>query len=254
MELDVLQNFKEIVLDPYPHIIISNALPEKYYNELEKSFPEVVVTQPEFFNSDGSYRYKSNPALIIQSIPKIWLDFFSYHTSEHFFKKCISLFEQPLRKIQFDLPEKLLEGRVSVRNVDNSGDLVTDCQFVVHKPLDKNMTTRTPHLDNPVEIYAGLLYMKKINDYSAGGDLAIYDQLKEITEVNKPLGREVNKNLIKQVKQVPYNKNSFVMFLNTRNSIHGVTPRVDAKETRRSINIIGEFNGNGKMWNIKEVK
>jgi len=23
---------------------------------------------------------------------------------------------------------------------------------------------------------------------------------------------------------------------------------------RRSINIIGEFNGNGKMWKVKEIK
>jgi hypothetical protein len=253
MELDVLQNFKEVILDPYPHILISNALPEKYYNELDNTFPENIITQTNVLDNGKTYRYKSNLTLINPSISKIWLDFFAYHTSEHFFQKCISLFEEPLRKISFDLPEKLIASSVSVRNIDNSGDLVTDCQFVVHNPLEKNMTTRTPHFDNPIEIYAGLLYMKKRNDYSSGGNFVIYDQLDEIVEVNKPLGREVNANLIKQVKEVPYSKNTFAMFLNTKNSIHGVTPRINAKETRRSINIIGEFNGNGKMWDIKEV-
>ena len=44
------------------------------------------------------------------------------------------------------------------------------------------------------------------------------------------------------------------MFLNVMGSIHSVTPRIEPTERRRSINIIGEFNGNGKMWKVKEIK
>ena len=31
-------------------------------------------------------------------------------------------------------------------------------------------TSRTPHVDNPVEIYAGLLYMRPRTDNSTGGN------------------------------------------------------------------------------------
>ena len=132
---------------------------------------------------------------------------------------------------------------------------VTDCQFVVHEPVDQSGTSRTPHLDNPIEIYAGLLYMKKPNDIAKGGNFTVYKQIKEVKEVNKTLGRQVPSDSYEPVKEVSYKQNSFAMFLNVQNSIHGVTPRINPSERRRSINIIGEFNQkSGKMWKIKEIK
>ena len=136
----------------------------------------------------------------------------------------------------------------------NSGSYVTDCQFVIHEPVAETGTSRTPHLDNPVEIYAGLLYMRKITDTSAGGNFTIHEQTGTIQEVNKTLGRQVANNLHKPIKEVPYKANSFCMFLNVMGSIHSVTPRINPIEHRRSINIIGEYNRNGKMWKVQEIK
>ena len=41
MNLSLLQNFKanNFFLDPFPHIVIENALPEKLYNELNDTYP-----------------------------------------------------------------------------------------------------------------------------------------------------------------------------------------------------------------------
>ena len=41
MNLSLLQNFKEdnFSLDPFPHIVIENALPEKLYKELADTYP-----------------------------------------------------------------------------------------------------------------------------------------------------------------------------------------------------------------------
>ena len=44
------------------------------------------------------------------------------------------------------------------------------------------------------------------------------------------------------------------MFLNVAGSVHSVTPRISPTERRRSINIIGEYNRNGKMWKVQEIK
>ena len=44
------------------------------------------------------------------------------------------------------------------------------------------------------------------------------------------------------------------MFLNVHNSVHSVSPRINATERRRSINIIGEYNKTGKMWEAEEIK
>ena len=39
MKVDVLQNFKKVISDPWPHIIIENALSEEVHNELRDSVP-----------------------------------------------------------------------------------------------------------------------------------------------------------------------------------------------------------------------
>ena len=96
--------------------------------------------------------------------------------------------------------------------------------------------------------------MKKPEDTAQGGNFTIHRQINEIQQVNKSLGRQVEDNVHEEVVQVPYKQNSFCMFLNVMGSIHSVTPRIQPTERRRSINIIGEFNGNGKMWKVKEIK
>lgn len=251
--LSVIQNVKEVYTHPYPYVCVEEALPENVYKELEETFPEELVTSTSPHDGGITYRYKCKEANH-KPIPAIWQDFFAYHTSPEYFKACLNLFA-PVIESNYNQYKNLLDAdNITVRDVDNSGQYVTDCQFVVHEPVDQTGTSRTPHVDNPVEIYAGLLYMRKLNDISEGGNFTIHEQTGNIEQVNKSLGRQVEDNIHKPVREVPYKANSFCMFLNVMGSIHSVTPRINPTERRRSINIIGEFNGNGKMWKVKEIK
>jgi len=251
--LSVLQNLKTVFNHPYPHICIEDALPDAIYDELDATFPEELICSTTPHDGGICYRYKAKEAAQ-GKLPYIWQDFFAYHTSKDYFTECIATFEPHIAKAYPDLVEKLYAGNIAVRDVDSGGDFVADCQFVVHDPVDQTGTTRTPHLDNPVEIYAGLLYMRKAADTSTGGNFTVHETTGDIVEVNKTLGRQVDDSLHIPLKQVPYKRNMFCMFLNVLNSVHGVTPRINPTERRRSINIIGEFNGNGKMWKVKEIK
>jgi len=251
--LSVIQNVKEVYTHPYPYVCVEEALPENLYKELEETFPEELVTSTSPHDGGITYRYKCKEANH-KPIPAIWQDFFAYHTSPEYFKACLNLFA-PVIESNYNQYKNLLDAdNITVRDVDNSGQYVTDCQFVVHEPVDQTGTSRTPHVDNPVEIYAGLLYMRKLNDISEGGNFTIHEQTGNIEQVNKSLGRQVEDNIHKPIREVPYKANSFCMFLNVMGSIHSVTPRINPIERRRSINIIGEFNGNGKMWKVKEIK
>jgi hypothetical protein len=253
-KISVLQNIKEVITDPYPYVCVDEALPESIYNELADTFPESIVTGTIPHDGGITYRFKSKQAHEPEVLPPIWQDFFAYHTSPEYFKACIELFA-PVIESNYTQYKHLLEAdNITVRDVDNSGQYVTDCQFVVHEPVDQSGTSRTPHVDNPVEIYAGLLYMRKPEDTAEGGNFTIHKQTGVINEVNKTLGRQVDNSLHEAVREVPYKQNSFCMFLNVMGSIHSVTPRINPTERRRSINIIGEFNGNGKMWKVKEIK
>lgn len=250
MQLSVLQNFKGVEMQPFPHLCIDNALPENVYNELVHSFPEDIVCSTPVLDNGITYRYKSNPAIVTDTTPNIWKEFFEYHTSKEFFNYVTDIFEESFAKYyDKDLFTSFKLGEVGVRKLSKKTTYVTDCQFVVHEPVDETGTSRTPHLDNPGEIYAGLLYMKKPTDNSTGGNFTLHD-IPKVDWVIKQGGRAVE--LSNPVKEIEYKANSFCMFLNVHNSVHSVTPRLGASERRRSINIIGEYNKNGSMWETQE--
>ena len=253
-DLSCIQNVKTVHTDPYPYVCVEGALPEARYKELCETFPMELVTSTTPHDNGITYRYKMKECAQ-EAPPAIWQDFFAYHTSAEYFKACVELFAPSISKTYGDdFLHNLLQGSVTTRDVDNSGQYVADCQFVVHEPVDQTGTSRTPHVDNPVEIYAGLLYMRQPGDTAQGGNFTVHRATGEITEVNKSLGRQVDDSLHVPHFEVPYEANNFCMFLNVKDSVHGVTPRIEPTMRRRSINIIGEFNGNGRMWKVKEIK
>jgi hypothetical protein len=148
--------------------------------------------------------------------------------------------------------------KIGVRNIDQL-DILLDCQVGINSPCKIKSTVKTPHIDNLNEIYAGLFYMKQPTDKGKGGDLIIYEPKKNYSNFdefkkNNPLikinkitknrnvieSRGFNKNKLKLVKKIKYEKNVLVLFLSTINSIHAVSPRNVNTISRRLVNIIGE--------------
>tara|TARA_Y100001958_G_C21215785_1_gene541188 strand:+ start:19 stop:786 length:768 start_codon:yes stop_codon:yes gene_type:complete len=254
MNLNVLQKGGVVVADPYPHIIIEDALPDNVYAELERTFPENAVLSTEPFDGGICYRYKADKLLQEAFKPEIWRDFCDYHTSAEYVNQCFRLFEPWLTP---QLQREFLHEEVAARGWTNDAhNIHTDCQLVMHKPIT-DRTSRTPHLDNPIEIYAGLLYMPHPDDGGTGGEFQIHHSKGTITEVNKTLGRQVNDNNNGGIAYtVPYKPNTFAMFLNTQKAIHSVSVRERPTQYRRSVNIIGEFKdrGYGRMWRVNEFK
>tara|TARA_B100000683_G_scaffold224811_1_gene223206 strand:- start:1419 stop:2186 length:768 start_codon:yes stop_codon:yes gene_type:complete len=254
MNLNVLQKGGVVVADPYPHIIIEDALPDNVYAELERTFPENAVLSTEPFDGGICYRYKADKLLQEAFKPEIWRDFCDYHTSAEYVNQCFRLFEPWLTP---QLQREFLHEEVAARGWTNDAhNIHTDCQLVMHKPIT-DRTSRTPHLDNPIEIYAGLLYMPHPDDSGTGGEFQIHHSKGTITEVNKTLGRQVNDNNNGGIAYtVPYKPNTFAMFLNTQKAIHSVSVRERPTQYRRSVNIIGEFKdrGYGRMWRVNEFK
>ena len=50
----------------------------------------------------------------------------------------------------------------------------TDCQIGINSPVSQASTVKGPHVDNRVELYAGLFYMRTDEDDSRGGSLEIF--------------------------------------------------------------------------------
>ena len=56
----LLQKKPKLITDPYPHVIIEEALPWDLYNELEKTFPAEQVLNTIPFDNGICYRMKSD--------------------------------------------------------------------------------------------------------------------------------------------------------------------------------------------------
>ena len=250
----LLQKKPTVQINPYPHVIIEDALPWDLYEELENTFPEDQVLATKPFDDGICYRMKANVMLDPNFQPEIWRKFAQYHTSAEWFNEVNKLFKFYLPAV---LNKKFTEDELGARGwAEDNKNIWTDCQVVMHKPIEEK-TSRTPHIDNPMEMWAGLLYMPYKNDESTGGEFQLSSVLDDVKKVNMNLGRQIYRsNLGPVVKSDPYKRNTFVMFANNSpNTIHGVSLRQNAKLYRRSVNIIGEFKRNfAKMYKVHEVR
>ena len=183
----------------------------------------------------------------------IWVDFLRFHTSPDYLRDVVRLFEpQLLAALGSEQLHQLWQGSVTPRRMGPRGDLVTDCQFVLNEPVGAEATTQPAHVDNPKEIYAGLLYMRKPEDRAGGGDFTVHRLDQPIRRLDKAIGRQLPSALHTPVRTIPYRPNTFCLFLNVFGAVHSVTPRLQPIERRRSINIIGEFAGRQRMWKRPE--
>jgi len=245
MSLSVLQKKPTVVNDPYPHIVVEDALPEHIYDQLEREWPAKQLLETSPYDNGVCYRLKADRMLADNVVSPLWKEFTEYHTSLKFWTEVKNIFTA----IKHDNPVLGPRGWV-----DKNAHIWTDCQTVMHKPV--TTTTRTPHIDNPREIYAGLFYMPYKDDTSKGGNFEIYDSVGHVQDVDMKKGRQIyDNNLGNVVKTVRYKANTLVMFLNNgTHAIHGVSPRTDATFHRRSVNIIAEYSrrSGSHMFSVNE--
>src|SRR5688572_12972359 len=210
----LLDRVKEVFKDPFPHVIIENALPEDYYRSLVKTRPSMKkILNGRNYGPNERFDMPTSEALKLDSP---WGEFVRAHVSIEFFKKAMEVFSD------FDLYPNW-DGEVSLR-----------CQPGVNTPSPELSSVRGPHLDNPSELYAGLFYMPADND---GGDLEIYRWKQK-----KFYGKlEVPRDCVELVKTVSYKPNTYVMFVNTENALHGVTQR-KSTQPRYLVNVIADAN------------
>ena len=83
----LLQKKPTVQINPYPHVIIEDALPWDLYEELENTFPEDQVLATKPFDDGICYRMKANVMLDPNFQPEIWRKFAQYHTSAEWFNE-----------------------------------------------------------------------------------------------------------------------------------------------------------------------
>lgn len=244
-ELNILQNFEknhEAWHNPFPHIVIHDALPNDIYEELSENYPATdVITSDNPLKNNYRYQLSINNTWRNEKVAQVWQDFAKYHTSQTFYEDVLQILG-PFLPLYYHHLGNLFSRETIWRNKGvkrfSHKYMALDCQIGINSPVLEPSTVIGPHLDNPVELYAGLFYLRHPQDDSKGGHLLTYEQLDK-NKRYKPKTQIPEQEL--QVKNIiPYEKNMFALIFCTPNSIHGVTPRSVTPHCRRLVNIIAE--------------
>jgi hypothetical protein len=240
----------DVVTDPFPHILIENALPASYYAQLAGEYPSfesVAGTGPHENNTlflRSAYELAKMPDLA-----PVWREFIAYHMSRDFYLEVVALFGAHIRKAHPALEQTLgreledftIGWRPPSKSQDPdaaSDDAKLDVQLGFNSPVTEKSSVRTAHVDSKFKLFAGLLYVRDQADSSTGGDLELchfnpadakFDRRQNL------LGRNFEVRRI-----VRYRPNTLVLWVNSPAALHGVSPRDATEIPRRYVNFLCE--------------
>lgn len=260
MNLSILQNFSpsNVRTEPFPYVVIENALPGGLYERLQAAYPS-----PDFIfanharkrpekNMLSNRRYDISAARV-HAEPGLdlglWRDFVLYHTSQDFLDELLEKLGDIFTLAHPDLigrmREKAPDGRprAGVRGFSDQAsrcEIALDCQVGMNSPVTAEPSSvKSLHLDDSVELYAGLFYVRHPEDNSSGGDLEIY-RWREGAPKRFGKRRMIRPEDAERVDVVSYRPNTFALLVNGIDAIHGVSTRAVTPHSRRLVNIIAE--------------
>jgi hypothetical protein len=229
--MDIISKIEkaELYSFPFPHIYIEDFLPHNIYQELLVNFP--TFEEKEFTNN-VRLQYSMKDFWEDPDKFKFYINFQQDYFNEAFHN---AIFEKFKDYIDENLEVKLRNTNIKTKPKDNI--TYFDLQPGINTPVTRSSSVRKPHIDSHTELFAGLLYLRDPNDTSTGGDLELYSSNKKV-KFNKIKEKKdeqdriyfkknevLNPQDIKLEKTIPYSSNNFIFFLNSKQSIHGVSPR-----------------------------
>lgn len=237
MNLDVTQSITQadLIQDPCPYFWIREALPWSLYDQLVAQYPEQHMMQDgkTHFQARRYRQHEFEPG----TITPLWQEFVAYHNTREFKDRVLDLFAPAIMRYYPAYQSAWKEADVIARHqgpgASQPAAIALEVQFVLNG--QQETTVRTTHLDNSRELFAGLLYMRRPEDTSSGGDIQVFRKTVDSPEFTGI--REVRADHVAVAGTVPYRANHMILFLNTQDTLHGVTPRIGANCVRRYINI-----------------
>ena len=256
MTASVLQNMtpEDVRFEPFPHVVIPNALVDDYYQSLADSFPDTAgiknalkaacKSEADTKSLKRSLRHlkRSNRRVNLPSkhvvqngdCSAVWREFIDFHSSEVFVRQLLLVFAGAIDRFYPGLSCDNLS--IARRGSTLHADLWVDALKAVNTPFKRRGEITGPQTDHPNKLFIGLYYFK-IPEDTAGGDLMLYKRLTPVTKDNLKWPKP---DTVSQTSTVPYDANTLVILLNTPQAVHGVTPRLKTPYNRRFVNFIVE--------------
>jgi hypothetical protein len=242
MNLSILQRAGDPVMEPYPHLVIDNCLPDDLYDDLEATRPsDEFVVAGRLLGSNQRIDLHARE-LLIRPIADIWQQFIMHHLSRDFWMEIVQVFDLNGALLTRPIPPLDQISVTMRRDPPERGTVSMDVNVGVNTPVigNKPTTVRGPHVDNPIELFAAMLYMPPKGAPDEGGDFVIYRKNQSVRFVGKAEVDPKYCPTLSEHVRVKYKRNTMVCFINSVDAIHGVTPR-QSGNFRRLVNFVAEL-------------
>ncbi len=247
-------------MTPFPHLVIRDAVDLGLCARLIAEAPplEAFPHRSDFWLKDdapaGSGGYPDNLRLNIKlkhlargaAVSPLWREFAEAHASRDFLADIARVLGPA---IDATYPEfegrfgRLADMRPGSHGIDwyDSADILLGASITANTPVLGDPTRlRGPHVDVPDELYNSLLYLRDPEDRSEGGELELF----RFTGGRGFRDNEVDDGLVEKFATVPYESNVLVMFVNSLDSLHGVSARTATPCPRRMFLAMGYLKEN----------
>lgn len=172
----------DLVTEPYPHLVITEALDPAIFEQLSSQFPADDIILNGRAAKDTWFDYPACKVVADERVSALWREFFAYHTSKAFFDELVALAGPQMRALKPDLEQRAgrrLEDFIVGMRPGGRGDPLAEgadasmeCQFYLNYTRQPRVV-RGPHVDRPSELFAALLYFRREDDDSSGANLEI---------------------------------------------------------------------------------
>lgn len=236
--------------DPFPHVIVRNALPKAIVERLIGEFPDndvVMSGEPESpRGSNKRFNIYAHDVATEPRVSPLWKEFIAEQSSPRFFAHAVRVFEPWIRDYYPEFVKRCggdvasLRTGVRFRETFDQHDVLLDAGISINTPVTTvPSSVRMAHCDLPTKLFTGLFYLRPDEDRSSqGGNLVICRNRPDVRP--RFYQYEVDWTGIEEIETVPYEKNTFVFFLNSLHSVHAVSPRLRTPHTRRFVNLVVE--------------
>jgi hypothetical protein len=246
--MSVLRNATpaRVVTDPYPFIVVDDALPDALCDALIAQYPALDILGVDPQQNNSRWSVPAHDVAQNGAITQLWRDFVAYHASRAFYDEVIDLFGEHIVRMYphvFPNVAALRSLRIGIRDDDAESDLWLDAQISGNTTVRDASSVKSIHIDSEHKLFTGLLYLRGPNDDSTGGDLDVLRFRKDLTSAQwrrRYDGMFIDDEYVEPVMRVPYARNTLFLFVNGTNSLHGVTVRQPTEHLRLFLNIVGE--------------
>lgn len=241
----------DVRTEPFPHIIVYDALDEETCNKLIEEYPSLdVMSRGRNFGSNERLSLSADDTLKDERISPLWKEFVQANTSQLFLDKFLELFESHIKETYPDFEKRFgnisqLKAGMRKRDTFKEVDVLLDAQPSANTPVFTPSSVRGPHLDNPDKLYFGLFYMRLPEDKSEGGELLFYKHKKQRNWKHAYSDRKnIQEEYLEKVGTLPYQRNVLFIGFNSPEGVHGVSVRSASSHPRYFLNILGEMKEN----------